>query len=383
MGNVSIISLSPKGATRIASPDVAPTEQTPNVSSDARKSLLFQESFLYFVFHSLDQDNDMKNKTSQAWIRCILLVFIFSQITLYADVVESPSEKSHKIENTDTYPIYPFYSQGRWFLALDNGYRWDKISNRVTLGGPTISVKGSTQSLRNINSYQLGARGQFNFCECAFIRGDGHYGWVLDGDYSEGGFFGDTRGHTYDVEGALGYYFSLARGIWIAPIVGWSYDAFLLKGVDITTAINGCVFDLDDIKAHQHFSGPFLGFDLFFQPNDCWEFTFGYEFHYAHWHGQRLIQGPEYGNPPFGWTTGFSNKRHLHRVYGQVFNLDAVFQFWGCWRAGLELKYQFYNGDQGKYRQTRSPLNPLFSYATVNGLWWRSFASTVFVGRMF
>ncbi len=269
------------------------------------------------------------------------------------------------------------------YIALDNGYRWDKISNRATLGGPTISVKGSTQILRKINSYQLGARGQWSFCNCAFVRGAGHYGWVWDGKYSEGGFFGHARGHTYDVQGAIGCYFCMTPYIWVAPVVGWSYDALNLKGKDISTAINGVVYDLSDIKAHQRFNGPLVGFDLVYQINDCSDFTFGYEFHYAHWHGQRLIQGKEYGNPPFGATTGFSNRRHLNRVYGQVFKLDATYQFCECWMLGIGLKYQFFNGDFGKYKRTETPLIPQFTYANVDGLWWRSFASTIYVGRMF
>lgn len=275
------------------------------------------------------------------------------------------------------------HADSNGFIALDNGYRWDRISNRVTLGGPTVSVKGSTQMLRKINSYQLGARGQWNFCDCAFVRGAGHYGWVWDGDYSEGGFFGDAKGHTYDANAAVGYYIYMAPSIWFAPIIGWSYDALNLKGTDISTAIDGVVYDLDDIKAHQRFSGPFIGFDLLYQFCCSYEFTFGYEFHYAHWHGQRLIEGPEYGNPPFGSTTAFSNVRHLNRVYGQVFKFDATYQFCDCWTLGLGLKYQFFTGDFGKYKQTERPLLSQFTYANVDGLWWRSFATTIYIGRMF
>ncbi len=308
-------------------------------------------------------------------------VCIFLPLGLHADIINENATNTSKAEDEAVYAFTPLYPNG--FIALDNGYRWDKISNRVTLGGSTISVKGSTQLFRNINSYQLGGKGQWNFCNGVFVRGDGHYGWVFDGDYSEGGLFGDAKGHTYDVEGALGYYFSLATGIAFAPVVGWSYDAFNLNGSKITTAINGCVYSLSNIKAHQRFSGPFVGFDLVFQPNGCCEYTFGYEFHYTWWHGQRFIQGPEYGNPPFGWTTGYSNKRHLNRVFGQVFKFDAAFTILGCWTAGFEVKYQIFNGDQGKYKQTKRPLIPQFTYSPVNGLWWRSFATTLFIGRVF
>jgi hypothetical protein len=275
------------------------------------------------------------------------------------------------------------YAESDGFIALDTGYRWDRISNRVTLGGPTTPVKGSTQILKKINSYQFGARGQWCFCDCAFVRGAGHYGWVWDGDYNEGGFLGDAKGYTYDAKAAVGYYFCMTTGVWMAPVVGWSYDALNLRGTDINTAIDGVVYNLDDIKAHQRFNGPFIGFDVVYEPCECYYFTFGYEFHYCHWQGQRLIQGPEYGNPPFGSSTGFSNERHLNHVYGQVFKLDTSYELCNCWTVGLELKYQFFYGDFGKYKQTERPLLSQFSYANVDALWWRSFALTIHVGNAF
>ncbi len=275
------------------------------------------------------------------------------------------------------------FADSNFYVALDNGYRWDKISNHVSLGGPTATVQSSTQLLRQINSYQLGARGQWDYNDCLFVRADGHYGWVGDGKYSEGGFFGNSRGHTSDIEGAIGSYFLMHEGIWIAPFVGWSYDSLQLKGEKISTAINGQTYHLSDIKAHQRFLGPFLGFDLLFQPNDCFTYLFAYEFHFSNWHGERLIQGHEYGNPPFGWTTGFSNVRNLNRVYGSVFRLEADYELCDCWTVGLELKYKFYSGDNGKYSQTRRPLLKRFTYANVDGLWWRSFAATVSIGKVF
>jgi hypothetical protein len=274
------------------------------------------------------------------------------------------------------------YAEFCGYVALDNGYRWDRISNRVILGGATASVKGSTQILKDINSYQLGARGQWNFSDCLFIRGEGHYGWVFDGKYNEAGIAGDAKGHTYDGKGAIGYYYCLAEGIWVAPVLGYSYDALILKGTDLTVAINGIVYDLCNIQADQTFSSPFLGFDLLYQ-TCCFDFTYGYEFHFANWHGDRLLHGRDSGNPPFGFSTGHSNKRRMQRVYGQVFKLDGAYQFSDCWTIGLELKYQFYNGDSGKYRQTETPLPSQFTDKKVEGLWWNSFASTISVRTTF
>lgn len=269
------------------------------------------------------------------------------------------------------------------YVLLCNGYRWDRIANTASLGGQVVANKGSTQTLKKINSYQLGGIGQCIFCHRAFLRGAAHYGWVWDGLYSEGGLFGRSKGYTFDLQGAVGYYFSVSRTIMITPVAGWSYDALNLKGIKMTTAINGLRYFLDDIRAHQRFSGPFIGFDLLIKMNEWYAFTFGYEYHYARWRGQRLIDGPEYGNPPFGWTTGFSNVRHIDRVYGQVFNMEADYTFCGGWTLGLALKFQYFSGNFGKYKQTKRPLLLEFGYANVDGLWWRSFASTVYVGKAF
>lgn len=269
------------------------------------------------------------------------------------------------------------------YIALDSGYRWDKISNRVTTGGPTVAVKGSTQTMKSINSYQIGGIGELDCFRCWFVKGEGHYGTVKGGDYSESGFFGHAKGYTYDLKGAVGYECGVACGITAKPLAGWSFDALNLRGTCITTAINGVKYHLSNIKAHQQFKGPFVGLDLAFDSGCCYNFVFGYEFHIARWHGKRLIQGREYGNPPFGTTTGYSNVRNLHRAYGQLFRLDAIYQCCHCWTAGVGLKYQFYNGDFGKYKQTKVPLPSQYTYADVDGLWWSSFAATITVGRAF
>lgn len=275
------------------------------------------------------------------------------------------------------------YAEPESFLALDNGYRWDKISNRVSLGGPTVTVRNTTQTLRKLNSYQLGGRGQWSFCNGGFIRANGHYGWVFGAEYDEGPFDGDVKGHTYDIEASFGKYYCLNSCIGFAPVIGWSYDAFIVKGEDISVAIEGEVFDLSNIKANQRFSGPFIGFDFVFQPNSNYTILFGYEFHYAHWHGDRIIEGEEYGNPPYGTTTGYSNTRHLDGVLGNVFKLDTSYTFCNCITVGLELKLRFFRGDFGRYKQTEVPIIPEFTYRNVDDLAWTSFATTAYIGTTF
>jgi len=307
----------------------------------------------------------------------------------------------------------PVFAQPQSYVALDNGYRWDHIGNRVTLGGPTISVKGSSQELKKINSYQLGARGQWTFYENTFVRANGHYGWTWDGKYRESGIHGHAKGNTWDVEGALGYYFCAYRktnldevtttppkqtktttqqdikekttaGFWVAPVFGWSYDSFNLRGTDLDMSLFGIDYtDLDHINARQTFNGPYGGFDLLWQLVEHLNFLFSYEFHYTYWNGKREIDGPDYGNPPFGWSTGFSNKRRISGVIGQVFKIDTSYDFHNSWKLGLELTYQYFAGDGGHYKQTKTPLLPQFNFAKVDGLWWQSFGITLYMGGKF
>lgn len=308
-------------------------------------------------------------------IICMMILVLSAQ----ASCIESGSDFYNRCSHADNRCSDVVKS----YLALDTGYRWDRISNRATLGGTSL-LRGSTQKLGAINSYQLGAKGLWNFCGCAYVKGEGHYGWVGGGNYSEGGFFGNATGNTYDGKGALGYYFQVARAIRAAPVIGYSYDALNLRGTDIHVEINGVDYHLTDIKANQRFRGPFIGFDVIYKANERIDFILGYEFHFAEWNGDRLIQGAEYGNSPlFGLTTAFSNKRHVSTVYGQVVNLDLGYTFCDCWRIGLDLKYQFYYGYSGTYKQTETPILPLVFYAKVNDLKWLSFASTITIQKNF
>jgi len=269
------------------------------------------------------------------------------------------------------------------YLALDTGYRWDRTSNRATFGGRNVSVKGSTQELKDINSYQLGVKGCWNFYEGSYLRGEGHYGWTGNGNYSEGGYTGHTKGHTFDGKGAVGYAFCVAPSILFAPVVGYSYDGLHLKAHGIRVAINGINYHKNPIKAHQSFRGAFLGFDAIFDVCGCLDFIFTYEFHFAKWNGERLIQGGEYGNSPiFGTTTAWSNVRNLNNVYGNFFSFDLGYQICG-WRLGLDLKFQSYYGRAGHYKQTRGIVNELYTYHKVDGLRWLSFASTITLGKAF
>lgn len=275
-------------------------------------------------------------------------------------------------------------AESQSYVALDTGYRWDSLFHRVTTGGPNINNGTTNQRLKNINTYQLGAKGQYTFCNSAFIRGSGHYGWLgKDGDYDDAGIAGKLVGHTIDADGSVGYYFCVTDCWSVAPVAGWSYDQLHVKGKGIHELSNGRVLQFPDIKANNRFRGPYLGFDILFQPNTCFDFSIGYEFHWARWYGQRIIDGPQSAFPPAFGIAGLSSVRKVHNVLGQVIKFDVTGYFWDCWQAGLQLKYRNFYGDNGKYKQTITPIPPTFTFARVDGLVWDSFSLMVHVGRSF
>lgn len=264
------------------------------------------------------------------------------------------------------------------YLWLDTGYRWDKISNRVNLFGENFGDRTSSQTAKQLNSFQLGVKGKFAL-NCWLLKGSYHHGWLADGRYDEAGFRGKARGHTNDALGGIGYYFCLNRCMWVAPLVGWSCDELNITGKNIIDELT----NVGDIKYKSRFQGPWVGVDFTFQPSPCYWATFGYELHHADWHGTRLLEDGELGTN-FGFTTGFSNKRRHKNIWGHVFELDGTYVFRECWNVGLSLKYQIWKAaGTGHYKRTIVPADPAITSKVVNDVEWESFSLMVHAGYAF
>jgi hypothetical protein len=182
-------------------------------------------------------------------------------------------------------------AEPRNFLNVETGYRWDRTDNDAvyyvfdSVGFRTITPG---QYGDRIQSYQLGGRGLLTgfFCD-AYVRGSGHYGWILDGKFADNDtkLRGDLRGHTVDGLGGVGYFFCMHECWGVAPIAGYSYDRLHFKVKNSTFQFPNAganVVRTIDSKTINTFHGPWVGLDFFFRPTICnLDFRLGYELHFA------------------------------------------------------------------------------------------------------
>lgn len=271
------------------------------------------------------------------------------------------------------------------YLAVETGYRWDKVSNRVVVLGQSVGPRASTQVAKALNSYQLGIRGQGNFYDNWYGKGMAHYGWIFSGKYrEEGAFFGSADGHTIDATGGTGYLFTTCQNWGFAPLIGWSYDEIDTWGKQVTPQILHFIRSVGDIHYKSRFQGPWIGVDFLFQPTPAWDINLSYELHGAHWHATRILARGELGNPPFGTTSGFSNVRNHHSVWGNVFELGGMYTSSSCINFGASLRYQYWQSiGTGHYKRTKTPLDPAFTQRLCTDVEWYSFAAMVRLGYSF
>jgi hypothetical protein len=272
------------------------------------------------------------------------------------------------------------------YFRLETGYRWDKLDNRAVLYGD-VTNRAATQLFQRINSFQIGANTKATFGRSWYVKGNGHYGWIGGGDFRESSIFGDIGGHTWDVDGALAYTFSLHRGICVAPLFGWAYDVLALDVTDVfSTAVITATgpIALSDIDCYTTFQGPFLGVDVLFFVSPCLDLVCGYELHHAEWRQDSL---PDQGNfgAVFGQISGFANKRVHHHVWGHLFSIDGTYCFNEWIEAGLSLQYQIWKGQNtGRISRVLPPvLSPVFRHRLIIDIEWASFSALAHVGVTF
>lgn len=271
------------------------------------------------------------------------------------------------------------------YFCIDTGYRWDKISNRAVLYGDEPGVRSVSQIAKGLNSFLLGGKGRGTLFNTIYGKAMAHYGWMAhDGAYKEeGSMTGGISGHTVDATVAAGYLFPFGYCWGIAPLVGWSYDKLHVKGKHVHAAILGVSPNMGNISYKSRFQGPWIGFDLLFQPNCLWDFTFGYEWHYARWHGSRILSRGDLGIS-YGTTTGFSNVRDHHHLIGNVFSFEGSYIFRTNWSIGFGLRYQNWKSSQtGHYKRTTTPLDPAFTSRLITDVSWDSFSATGRLGYIF
>lgn len=275
------------------------------------------------------------------------------------------------------------------FLDLTNGYRHDKVTAKINAYDPPGTlVDIDDLKAKNMDIYQLGLKGKWACCDC-FMRIEGEYGWGSDGKYTEtstipnvGSIHSESGIHKVRVKDfsvAGGYLCPLFECFSIGPVAGWSYHSqrFKLKNNAHTDGIADPI--LNGLKYSNRWQGPWAGVDLAFYA--C-EFTFnaGYEYHWAHWHADWTLDGPDVSG-------AFSDRRKSTHAHGQVVYLDARWNYCSCWNIGLGLKFQEWRAIRGREKPQAGSFAAVGLSNTevdkVKHATWCSFAITADIGYTF
>ena len=348
-------------------------------------------------YKSLDLRNDFGGAMTEKkiWATFAILLSIFysslsaQEFVKNDDVVDEyvvdSFEKREIIDEDDFLElcqITSFCLEPMTYVDVDTGYRWDRVCNRVVLSGVGAGVFTSAQTVSNLSSYQVGIKGQWSDYNW-IVRGCYHTGWVQRGDYTEANFEGTVDGVTNDGSAALGCLFYTSSCWGSAFFAGWSYDRLDLESKNVIVGLDGRLIPIGNIKCKNWFQGPWIGMDLIFQPSLCANVTLSYELHHAHWHGTRLLENDELGTL-YGITTGFSNRREHHNLWGQNFQLEGSYTIFKGYNIGLVLKYlNWQSAGNGKYKRTIVPVDPGITHQFVSDVEWHSFSAMFRAGLLF
>lgn len=272
-------------------------------------------------------------------------------------------------------------------FEFENGYRYDRIDESIEIIDSTFiaTYLSGQQQFKTLSSYQIGGRGYLDFCNCR-IKGSGHFGWILDGDYQNNySLQGDAkRGRTTDGMIGIGYVLCINDCLKVVPFVGYSYDVQRLK-IKHVKSLDPLIDPANNVKSRwtSEWYGPWVGVDVLFDAcmaRRLLSFNAGYEFHYgtAHtkWHQQLLT--PAYGILAYHAT--------IENMMGHVFHFDTTYHLWDSWRSGVRLQYTYWgNGHSAKDHFSSvsdTGFSPTQSQRTFQ-LSWHSFAVILNLGRAF
>lgn len=210
----------------------------------------------------------------------------------------------------------------------------------------------STDSLKcdSVWITEIGFYGRLIYQDAWLVKAFGNFGSVNSGDYKEtvttplGGksvIKADiNNGSTRDMSIAVGYLHTFNKNFTIGPLVGWSYDYQRLK---LKHAKTDGVKDptLNGLNYTNRWRSPWIGFETIF-PIFCISTNIGYEYHFANWHADWTLKGPD------SVGGAFSDRRHAKNGYGQLVYIDTCYEIFDSWHVGIELRYQYWKATDGR-----------------------------------
>jgi hypothetical protein len=268
-------------------------------------------------------------------------------------------------------------AQAFWPEATDSslevgfGYRTDELKWKTQVGS-VVGLDGVQSHLKwkNLNIWQVEAKGEYVTCDNIYLRATGDYGWIVSGKNKYSTTIGSespvevahskTRGHVYDVDVAIGYQFKLCDDSFaVTPVVGYSWKAQHLKhrhwnfgGVTVDTPIASSSSSSDDDSSssssgakhgrlNTRWNGPFVGVDFDYRIDCEWSLFLGYEFHFAKYHARAPW------NVDSSLVHGFNHR--AKRAYGHDLDFGVKWDV-SDWTIALKGGLQFFHAKRGRQR---------------------------------
>lgn len=282
------------------------------------------------------------------------------------------------------------------YLDVVNSYRNDKISVRLDTFDPNKTLlEQNNIDLRNISTYQLGAKGQLVACNL-FARGEAYWGWSDNGHYRENSTSWNGspcksrarlhKGRTRDYTVGGGYYLPTCGLFNVGPSGGWSYQH--LQVTVNRARYNGYPDDLlNGLKFSNTWQGPWAGADA--QMNFCgYELRGGYSYHWATWKGT-WHQKPNKCDWQGTEHLGFTEKCKSSNARGQVAYIDVLWSMCPCIELGLGFKWQRWESHNGKEKHDKSDCLIGYSdeiwkpFDKVKNATWESYTVSLDIGVVF
>jgi len=194
------------------------------------------------------------------------------------------------------------------------GYRSDDINWRTNAPDDYAPETESHLNFRDLEIFTIQGRLKGVCGDCMYYRADGQYGWVLDGTVRESDQFfveevedegiviqnGKThndirKNYVADFNVAIGYPLQQCwcPDLKIVPTLGFAYDTLRIRQKgnhqSIYDSIDEQGFDpvVDPVDGRNHssyrftFWGPWVGFDIAFCHQECWDLYGEFQYHFG------------------------------------------------------------------------------------------------------
>lgn len=291
-----------------------------------------------------------------------------------------------------TLPLLAFDTS--FLFELGTGYRQDSLNWNFAGPGrfPTVL---SELKWKNLHIWQILGEMRVTTCHEIYLKATADYGRIFQGKNRDSDFEKNSRkgefsrsdndagkGEVFDFSGGIGYQFNFfCRSLKFSPLVGYSHHEQHLKmfsgfqTIDLRDpSFENKYFSGLHSSYHAKWTGPWIGFDLQYLLNDCFDFYGGFEYHWAHYRGK--------GH--WNLRTDFADdiKHTARHVHGFNTFLEAFYSFYGNWKVGLKGNYEYWKANHGKHRvavfgesPSSNSSSSIFIYeARLNKVNWRSFS---------